>query len=262
MKTLVITSGGFDPLHAGHISAFDKMEKVGNLVVIINSDSWLRRKKEKVLMSISSRELIIDSLKQVWSYWTQADVDEHNDVCHILKDILEECKTGFWAKEKYTRFVFAKSGDRTHENSPEYEWCMANGVEWLEVESDYPELHSSKILEEWQDQKVERSWGHYLTTVPYQVGDLKFKPKVLVVDPGKSLSLQAHGRRREVWYVVSGTGVSNGDRRHILLPGHHLTIYQHQKHRIENDDKVPLIICEWQIGSETSEEDIVRYPVI
>ena len=175
MKTLVITSGGFDPLHAGHVNSFQKMAEIGDLCVIVNSDQWLYKKKQKCLMTRDHRSFIIESLSCVTFTWEQLICEEtKDDVIWEIKGIVEI------HKNQYDRFVFAKSGDRTSENSPEYEWCMANGVEWLEVESDYPDLHSSKILEDWQSTPVERKWGQYLTTIPYQIGNLKFKPKILL----------------------------------------------------------------------------------
>lgn len=254
MKTLVITSGGFDPLHAGHISAFERMAKVGNLLVIYNNDQWIKRKNEKVFMTSEYRRATLLALKSVFDCMEQCSVTDN----HVIKDL---CDVLAMYKNEYDRFVFAKSGDRTHENSPEYAWCMANGVEWLEVQSDYPDLHSSKILSDWQNTKVERSWGHYLTTVPYQVDDIKFKPKVLVVKPGQSLSLQSHKHRQELWYVYKGYGKSGPYYKEVeIFPGDSILIEMGEKHQVRNaESRDDLVILEWQIGSVVDESDITRY---
>lgn len=260
-KTLVITSGGFDPLHAGHISAFERMSRIGELCVILNSDAWLRKKKEKCFLDQFNRFRILKSNKFVANVTFQFD-DDKNDVISTLAWLVDN--------KKYDRFVFAKSGDRTHENSPEYEWCLANDVEWLEVESDYPDLHSSRILSDWQNQIINRSWGAYFTTVPYEIDGLKFKPKVLQIQVGAELSYQKHEHRHELWFVFEGEGVArveegeeNGyiHERYVNLQEEKQVIVKRgQKHSIKNTGTIPLTILEWQIGEEVSEADITRYP--
>ena len=65
MKVIVV-SGGFDPLHSGHISYFEDAKSYGDkLIVALNSDSWLEKKKGKFFMPFSERKSIIESLKYV-----------------------------------------------------------------------------------------------------------------------------------------------------------------------------------------------------
>ncbi len=65
-KTIVTVSGGFDPVHAGHIRLFKKAKSLGNeLVVILNNDNWLKKKKGFVFIPQNERKEIIESLKWV-----------------------------------------------------------------------------------------------------------------------------------------------------------------------------------------------------
>ena len=63
MKKLIILSGGFDPVHKGHVRMFEAASKLGYVVVGINSDKWLIRKKEKYFMPFSERKEILESIK-------------------------------------------------------------------------------------------------------------------------------------------------------------------------------------------------------
>ena len=66
MKTVVLVTGGFDPLHSGHIAYFKEAKKLGNkLVVGVNSDAWLTRKKGRPFMPWEERSIIIESLECV-----------------------------------------------------------------------------------------------------------------------------------------------------------------------------------------------------
>ena len=66
MSTIVLVTGGFDPLHSGHIEYFKSAKKLGDkLIVGINSDAWLMRKKGRYFMPISERVQIIENLKMI-----------------------------------------------------------------------------------------------------------------------------------------------------------------------------------------------------
>ena len=105
-------------------------------------------------------------------------------------------------------------------------------------------------------EKIERPWGWY------QVIDSgrRYKTKNLVVNPGKSLSLQFHYHRSEHWVVVGGTAM-------VLIDGKEVFVYENEsifvpqtsKHKLTNPGKIPLHIVEVQTGSFLDEEDIVRF---
>jgi len=63
---IVLCTGGYDPLHSGHIAYFEAARKLGDkLVVGLNSDDWLARKKGRTFMPISERAIIVENLKSV-----------------------------------------------------------------------------------------------------------------------------------------------------------------------------------------------------
>ena len=63
---IVIVSGGFDPIHSGHIAHFKEAKKLGDILIVgCNSDEWLTRKKGKPFMPINERMCIIKELKMV-----------------------------------------------------------------------------------------------------------------------------------------------------------------------------------------------------
>jgi len=65
MDNIVLVSGGFDPIHSGHIKLIKEASKYGDVVVLLNSDRWLREKKGKEFLSYNERKIIMGSLKNV-----------------------------------------------------------------------------------------------------------------------------------------------------------------------------------------------------
>ena len=65
MPDIVLVSGGFDPLHSGHISLIKDSSKHGNIVILLNSDKWLINKKGKFFLPYKEREIIMLSIKNV-----------------------------------------------------------------------------------------------------------------------------------------------------------------------------------------------------
>ena len=110
---IVAASGGFDPLHVGHIEYLEKARKLGDkLVVILNSDAFLIRKKGKAFMPFLERKKILESLKFVDE--VVECIDEDQSVSKTLEQLHPD--------------IFAKGGDRTAENIPEREICDALGI--------------------------------------------------------------------------------------------------------------------------------------
>jgi len=113
-------------------------------------------------------------------------------------------------------------------------------------------------------EEVKRAWGSY--RVLYEVGN-RIKVKELIVDPGKSLSMQKHFKRAEEWFVAEGCATvwTSNDYDHVsILRGmfhkfDKLSIPLGQWHRLENQSTTnPLKIIEIQYGEECEEEDIER----
>jgi D-beta-D-heptose 7-phosphate kinase/D-beta-D-heptose 1-phosphate adenosyltransferase len=122
---LSIVSGGFDPVHVGHLECFEKARAMADdLFVIVNDDEFLKRKKGKPFMPLKERMLIIQALKPV----TLAikSLDEDNTVCKSLKFVYEMYK----ATKKYDKLMFCNGGDRTFDGEkPEHKICLALGIE-------------------------------------------------------------------------------------------------------------------------------------
>lgn len=104
-------------------------------------------------------------------------------------------------------------------------------------------------------QTVSRPWGSYTVLESSE----KFKIKRIVVKPGKRLSLQKHLHRSEHWVVVSGAAtVTVGEKCFLVRPNESTYIPAGEKHRLQNEGKLPLVIIEVQVGEYTGEDDIIR----
>ena len=120
---LAIVSGGFDPVHVGHIELLQKArEKVDSLFVIVNNDAFLERKKGKAFMPLKERIAIMQSFKGV--ELALESVDEDDTVCETLTWLSAAYKP------KFEEIFFCNGGDRTSgENTPEHEICLKVGIE-------------------------------------------------------------------------------------------------------------------------------------
>lgn len=117
---IVIASGGFDPLHSGHIEYLNKAAQLGNkLYVIINKDDFLIKKKGYRLLDQKTRAEIVGSLKCVDK--VVFSVDNDMSVCKTIAGIAD--------RNKGCKLIFAKGGDRNSGNIPEKEICDKLGIE-------------------------------------------------------------------------------------------------------------------------------------
>lgn len=113
-RKIVAVSGGFDPIHVGHVRMIQEAARLGDGVIIIaNSDAWLERKKGYVFMPYIERQEILYSIKGVIDVIEA--IDDDGTVCESLKKILPD--------------VFANGGDRKAGNVPEYQVCDDLGIE-------------------------------------------------------------------------------------------------------------------------------------
>src|SRR3989338_1659149 len=109
---IVMVSGGFDPVHIGHVRLFSEAKKLGDeLVVVLNNDNWLRFKKGFVFMPEADRKEILESLHSVDKVFITGHNKKTDDisVCRELEHIKPH--------------IFANGGDRKHDNIPEYKLC-------------------------------------------------------------------------------------------------------------------------------------------
>ena len=114
-KKIVTVSGGFDPLHVGHVRMIQAAAQMGDVIVIANSDDWLMRKKGYVFMPYEERQEVLYSIKGVIDVF-EAD-DEDGTVCKTLEKIKPD--------------IFANGGDRKDNNTPEMDVCNELGIELL-----------------------------------------------------------------------------------------------------------------------------------
>ena len=113
-----------------------------------------------------------------------------------------------------------------------------------------------EIAGSWPGEKGERPWGYYLVLLD----SIRFKVKILVVHPGKRLSLQRHRRRSEHWHLVQGEALITRDEDRIrLAPGESIDIPLGATHRIENVGPDPVVVTEVQRGEYFGEDDIERF---
>ena len=150
--------------------------------------------------------------------------------------------------------IFANGGDRTAENIPE----MAEpDVEFVfGVGGEDKKNSSSWILQEWKAPKTIRPWGYY--RVLHTVGN-NVKVKELTVDPGKTLSMQRHRHRSELWFVAEGTASNNWEFGSASIKPYKTEIINPMEwHQLHNSTEQPLKVIEIQYGDQCEEEDIER----
>lgn len=252
MKIVVVT-GGFDPLHSGHISYIKAARKLGDyLVVGLNSDDWLARKKGRSFMPWEERATIVSELKDV------GRVISFNDNDGTAKDAI--CKVRCIFSDAH--LIFANGGDRTANNIPEMDVQDSNLTFEFGVGGDDKKNSSSWILNEWKAPKTERQWGYY--RVLHESGR-EVKVKELTVEPGKTLSMQRHKERAEHWFVDSGTATvytlnQNTDHELYGVFNKHQSLHipQGMWHMLANESSEPLKLVEIQYGINCVEEDIER----
>jgi D-beta-D-heptose 7-phosphate kinase/D-beta-D-heptose 1-phosphate adenosyltransferase len=116
-----IVSGGFDPLHIGHVELFEKAREISDaLLVIVNTDEFLIEKKGKPFMLMNERMKIIESLEVV--DLAIASKDEDQTVCKTLTILAS-------IKDPDDELLFCNGGDRTNgENTPEHRVCKQLGI--------------------------------------------------------------------------------------------------------------------------------------
>ena len=137
---IIIVSGGFDPIHSGHIEYFKAAKEHGDkLVVALNSDQWLQNKKGKFFMPFYERKAIIESIGCV-----DEVIDFEDDEIGSCIQALEKAKKLFPADQ----LCFANGGDRNDGNIPE---MAVDGIKFLfSVGGDDKKNSSSWILKNWQ----------------------------------------------------------------------------------------------------------------
>ncbi len=252
MKIVLIT-GGFDPLHSGHIAYFKAAKTLGDMLIVgLNSDDWLVRKKGAAFMPWNERLCIINNLSMVDEVYTFDDDDGS------AKHFIQQARAHYPDAE----LIFANGGDRTRDNIPEMDVVDSNLSFVFGVGGEDKKNSSSWILQEWKSPKTERPWGYY--RVLHEDGPC-VKVKELTVDPGKSLSMQRHQHRHEHWFVTEGTATintldtdGNTVMKNFVMKNMQTYIGKEEWHQLVNKSHTPLKVIEIQFGEQCDEEDIER----
>ena len=139
---IVICSGGFDPIHSGHIAYFRAAKRLGDtLVVGVNSDEWLTRKKGKPFMNWEERTTVVGALKWVNNVLSFDDSDD--SACSLLETLKKT-----WIG-KGDELIFANGGDRNNTNNRE---AKVEGVTFVYgVGGSNKKNSSSDILKAWKE---------------------------------------------------------------------------------------------------------------
>lgn len=139
--SLVITSGGYDPIHPGHISCIVDAKRYGDVLgVVVNGDAFLRNKKGAPFMDLATRCEVVSAIRGV-DFVISYEVEGDETVCGALEAIQPE--------------VFAKGGDRVDADTiPEWDTCVDNGIEVVTGVGDSKVHSSSNILEDWYNRRL------------------------------------------------------------------------------------------------------------
>tara|TARA_B100000427_G_scaffold154716_1_gene128678 strand:- start:982 stop:1755 length:774 start_codon:yes stop_codon:yes gene_type:complete len=246
-----VISGGFDPIHSGHISYIKAARELGDyLIVALNSDEWLIKKKGKFFMDFNERKCILENLTDVDEVISFKD-DEKGSCIDALNLIKK--------KFKNEEILFCNGGDRTKKNIPE---MIVDGVDFrYGIGGDDKKNSSSSILKKWSYDSEKRVWGEFYNL--YESRGLKVKE--LIVLPSKGMSFQRHFLRNEIWFVSEGKCLVNysnespKETKEILLSKEDVFFVKKEEwHQITNPFDQVCKLIEIQYGENTVEEDIER----
>lgn len=254
MKKIVLITGGFDPLHSGHIAYIKAARALGDILVVgVNSDEWLTRKKGRAFMPYRERAAVVRAMSGV-------------DFVIDFDDSDGSAKHALWmVRQSYPqdKIIFANGGDRTDKNIPEMDIDDQN-IQFVFGVGGFDKANSSSwILQEWKSPKTDRNWGYY--RVLHEDGQ-ELKVKELTVNPNEKLSMQRHNHRSEHWFVADGTAtVYTLDQetrepvlKSIILKNNTIYVNLNEWHQLANEHDTPLKVIEIQFGEICIEEDIVR----
>ena len=253
----VIVSGGFDPLHEGHLEMIKEAAKLGKVLVIVNTDKFLLAKKGFHLQNESLRSQIMQSLSNV-----------HESIVSIDKDMtVNSTLTKIRKKYPDQKLIFANGGDRTNTDSvPESLMCKNLNIDMKFNIGGEKINSSSKIFENAETQffssldplkniDIKKPWGSYKNLFKNK----DFLIKVIIIKPGAELSRQYHEHRKEVWIMLRGKLFLQINNESItLLPGDYIGIDKKSIHYAKNYSDSDAVFAEVQFGDKISEGDIVR----
>lgn len=137
---IVATSGGFDPIHPGHVSCIISSKKYGDtLVVIVNGDAFLVAKKGRPFQNLKTRCQIVSGIKGV-DYVIPFEIEDDKTVNRVLEVLKPD--------------IFTKGGDRIDEKTiPEWRTCKKHGIKIISGVGEDKLWSSSQFLHDWTSDK-------------------------------------------------------------------------------------------------------------
>ena len=119
-RSIIVMSGGFDPVHKGHLRMFREASWLGHQVIVgLNSDEWLTRKKGKPFMGFGERKEILEAFRYINQVIPFDDSD--GTACDLIEKVNDMYDTD-------QKIYFANGGDRGKDNVPEVDTCKDLGV--------------------------------------------------------------------------------------------------------------------------------------
>ncbi len=251
MKRIIVVSGGFDPIHSGHISYLKEAAKIGDyLIVLLNSNKWLERKKGKFFLPFKERKIVLEHLSFV------------DEVLKFKDDSQGSCIEGLKKiKKKFPKeeIIFCNGGDRNKTNIPE---MALDGISFkFKVGGNKKMNSSSDILKNWSYEKEERTWGEFFNLFVKN----NIKVKELIIKPKKGMSFQKHQFRNEIWFISEGSCIVNFSKttekkkkEFKLSKEDVFFVKKNEWHQIINPYDQICKIIEIQYGEMVEESDIER----
>tara|TARA_R100000808_G_scaffold15950_1_gene36362 strand:- start:16012 stop:16875 length:864 start_codon:yes stop_codon:yes gene_type:complete len=234
LDPIVVVSGGFDPVHKGHVELFKNAAKHGKVHVLLNSDDWLSRKKGCSFLPFETRQIVLNNMVSIHRVHAVDDKDE------TVSQGLAELRK----KYPHTKIYFANGGDRKLSNTPEMTMCECLKIEMLwnvggekidsssELLSNYEHRHGVRHL-------TSRDWGTYEILGSAET----FIVKELIVWPRRSISFQRHHYRLEEWLILEGEGIFVLDEKNF---------------NIKAKDRIQVLPMAWHWVKNTSHDNHLR----